>query len=243
MLFNEENMTKLFTLGCSLTFPHGWKDILAHKIGSELVNSAIYAGSNNLQVKRIHNYIVHDQISKDDIIVWQITSKMRSSFSVAMCDFWYETLNNFSKNPDPAWANCQYYIDSPANYFDKTQHVDVLSNHPLVSKASSYYDSAQSMEELLSTIILLNKTYKVLIFVGWPGALDEDYSSYNRFIDALAAHNVPHLPESMLEWVIRTDHDLDEEDPAGLHPTMESSEAYADQVLYPKLQDLGWTDV
>jgi len=237
-------MNKLFTLGCSLTFSYGWKDVLSRKIGFELVNSAMYAGSNDLQIRRIHSYIVNDQISEDDILIWQITSKMRYTFSIDMCPEWQRSLDYIpNKNPDPNWANCQYYIDAPVNVFDGKQHVDVLSNHPLATKASSYFDPTQALEELLSTIILLNNSHKLLVFVGWPGALDEDYESYNPFIDALAAHNVPHLPESMLEWVIRTDHDLDEEDPTGLHPTMESSEAYANQVLYPKLQDLGWVDV
>jgi len=234
-------MSKLFTLGCSLTFPYGWKDTLAHRIGFELVNSSMYASSNNLQVKRIHSYIVNDQISEDDIIIWQITSQMRSSFSVDMSDEWRKALDYMpNKNPDPNWANCQYYIDSPVNYFSGKVNVDVLSNHPLTEKASAYYDFAQSMEELLSTIIMLNKTYKVLIFVGWPGALDDTQMNFDKFTQALKDHNVPHLSESMLEYIIRNDLPLDHEDPTGLHPTMESNIAYDEQVLHPKLQELGW---
>jgi hypothetical protein len=57
----------------------------------------------------------------------------------------------------------------------------------------------------------------------------------------LAHNNIPHMPESLLDWVINNDLELDSEDPTGLHPTMEASEAYAERALYPKLQELGWT--
>ena len=241
MLFIEYNMKKLFTLGCSLTYPFGWKELLAEKINFELINSAMYASSNSLQVKRIHSYIVNNKIKKEDIIIWQITSYHRYSFSVALSNKWKKALNYIpNRNPDPRWDNCQYYINAPVNYFTGKINVDVLSNHPLTEKASAYYDSAQSMEELLSTIILLNNSYKILVFVGWPGALNEKQKNYDIFIKALKNNNVQHMATSMIEWIIRNDLPLDSEDLTGRHPTMETSQAYAEKVLYPKLQNLGW---
>ena len=240
MLFIEENMPKLFTLGCSLTHPYGWKDVLSDKIGHNLVNSAMYASSNNLQVRRIHSYIVNDQIRKDDIIIWQITSQARYSFSVAMSKQWQKALSYTPYRPASKYSNMQYHIDAPVNYFDGASHVDVLSNHPLAEKASSYYDAPQSMEELLSTIILLNKNYKVLVFVGWAGALNDGFDTNDKFIGALINNNVPNLTESMMEWVIENDLSLDKDDPTGLHPSQETSELYGAVVIYQKLVDLGW---
>lgn len=228
-------MTKLFTLGCSLSDSRGWKDAIAEKAGIDIVNSAMYASSNNLQVRRMHSHIINNEIDKDDIIIWQVTSQMRTSFSVAMCNKWVKKLDY-----KPKQDGCQYHIDAPANYFDGIQHVDVLSNHPIMKEAAEFYDFAQSLEELLSTIILLNNSYKVLVFVGWQGALDEVQQNFDKFTQALATNNVPHMPESLMDWVLRNDMRLDEHDPAGLHPTMESSEAYGEQALYPKLQELGW---
>lgn len=238
-------MSKLFTLGCSLTWGTlGWAGVLSDKIGFELVNSGMYAGSNGLQVRRMHNYIVNNQIDTDDIIIWQVTSQMRAGFSLACDKSWRTILDNIpDRNPDPNWANCQYYIDAPANFFDGTQHVDVLSNHPLAEKASTYYDFAQSLEELLSMLILLNNNYKVLVFVGWPGALDDTLMNFTKFIKELKNNNVPHMPESMMEYVINNDLELDENDPSGCHPSWDSSIEYAEKALYPKLQDLGWINV
>ena len=76
-------MRKLFTLGCSLTYPYGWKDLLAEIMGCEVVNSAMYAGSNDMQVRRMHNLIVNQQVSEDDIIIWQVTGQMRHSYCIA----------------------------------------------------------------------------------------------------------------------------------------------------------------
>ena len=158
-----------------------------------------------------------------------------------ICDWWQRALDSIpDRNPDPKWDNCQYYIDAPVNYFSGKVNVDVLSNHPIAEKASSYYDSAQSMEELLSTIILLNNSYKILVFVGWSGALNEDQPNYDIFIEALKNNNVQHMSTSMLEWIIRNDLPLDSEDPTGCHPTMKSNQLYGERVLFPKLQELQW---
>ena len=107
----------------------------------------------------------------------------------------------------------------------------------MIPKASDYYDFAQSLEELLSTIILLNNSYRILVFVGWPGALDECQSNLKKFMQALADNNVPHMPETMMDWVVRCNQKLGEDD---LHPAMETSEAYGANVLLPKIRKLRW---
>ena len=224
-------MNKLFTLGCSLTWNMGWKEILAEKLGYELTDSSMFAGSNSLQLRRIHSYIVNSQISKDDIIVWQITSQMRHSFSIHSIE-WNDRLEDVVQDDESA----KYYIDSPTNYFDKKIHRDILSNHPLITEASEYFDFNQSMEELVSTIILLSSKYKVLIFVGWDGALREECNNFARFTNLLEDNNVPHLKESFLTWTIK--HRLPIAD--DIHPVQPASERYAERVLFPKLQELGW---
>lgn len=235
-------MTKLFTFGCSLTHSYGWKNVLAEKIGYELVNSAMYAGSNDLQVRRLHSHIINGNISKDDIIIWQITSQVRSSFSIRWSNQWTKRLDHNPDRPDdPKYEGMKFFIDAPENYFDGTKHTDILSNHSIIKESAEFYDSHQSLEELFSTIILLNNNYRILVFVGWQGALDQWNANYDKSMQLLAHNNIPHMPESLLDWVINNDLELDSEDPTGLHPTMEASEAYAERALYPKLQELGWT--
>lgn len=225
-------MKKLFTLGCSLTYNMGWKELLCEKYNLELVNSSMFAGSNNLQVRRIHSYIVNNQIDKDDIIIWQITSQIRYSFSAACDPEWNKKIENVVKEDQDA----KYYIDSPTNYFSGNIHRDVLSNHPLIKPASHYFDFNSSMEELVSTIILLNNTYKILIIIGWEGALTEASDNYDKFNNLLKNNNVPHLSESYLDWAIRCKQPLADD----LHPTMSASETYGETVLYPTLRKLGW---
>jgi len=209
----------------------GWKELLARKHGLQLVNSAMFAGSNDLQIRRIHSYIINNQIDKDDIIIWQLTSTQRSSFPV-VDPTWIATLDDVEREDEDA----VYYIDSPKNYFDGSVHKDVLSNHPLITKYSSYYNAYSVLEDLLSTIILLNNTYNILVIIGWEGALSEDPNNYNNVLRLLDGNNVPHLKESYLSWAIRTHQTLSDD----FHPTMEASEIYGDIVLTPKLQELGW---
>lgn len=230
-------MPKLITFGCSLSHPYGWKDLLAEDIGFDVHSSAMIASSNNLQVKRAHSLIVNDVIEDNDIIIWQVTGFERSSFSFAPEQSWKDHLDNFERNPDPLWAECPYYADSPVNYFDGLTHIDVLSNHPAIKKSAWYYDPTQALEELLSMLILLNRSYKVLVFVGWPGALQEHW---NTFMQSLQKHQIPHMSKAMTDWILDSGFELDWEDPTGAHPTMESSEEYAKGALYPKLQELGW---
>ena len=231
MLFYEENMSNLFTLGCSLTWGMGWKELLAERHDLNLVSSAMFAGSNDLQLRRIHSYIVNNQINNDDIIIWQLTSTARSSFRV-IDPTWIASLDNVQREDEDA----VYYIDAPKNYFDGQIHKDVLSNHPMIIKYSSYYNAYAMLEEILSTIILLNKSYKILVFVGWEGALSEDPNNYNNVMRLLDKNKVPHLTESYLSWAIRTHQPLSDD----LHPTMDASEIYGETVLIPKLQELGW---
>ena len=224
-------MSKLFTLGCSLTWGMGWKELLSRKHNLQLVNSAMFAGSNDLQIRRIHSYIVNNQINKDDIIIWQLTSTQRSSFSV-IDPMWIEVLDNVHREDEDA----VYYIDAPKNYFDNAVHKDVLSNHPQIVKYSSYYNATAMLQELLSTIILLNNTYNILITIGWEGALSDDDNTYNNVMRLLEVNKVPHLKESYLSWAIRTHQTLDDD----FHPSMDASEIYGDEILIPKLQELGW---
>lgn len=242
MLFCEWIMSKLFTFGCSLTNPYGWKEVLAELLDYELVDSAMYAASNGMQVRRLHNLIAHGKISEDDIIVWQITGQERCSFSVRMSPNWSKQLNYqegkfIDYDAEPEDRETLFYYDSPPNYFDGSTHVDVLSNHELIEDASTYYDFNQSVEELLSTIILLNNTYRILVFVGWQGALRESNDNYIKFTQALKVNNVPHMPETMIDWAVSNHQKLDED---GYHPAMITSENWAHHKLYPAIRRLGW---
>ena len=216
-----------------MTYNLGWKDLLCEKYGWELVNSAMFAGSNDLSVRRIHSHIVNNQIKQDDIIIWQITGQLRHSFSINCGPGDLARLDDIDTEDDDA----RYYIDAPRNYFSRQIHKDVLSNHPLTRQASHYFDFNASLEELLSTIILLNNTYRILVIVGWDGALREDGDNLYKFMSKLSANDVPHLNESHVSWAIRNKHPLAND----LHPMMDTSELYGDLVLYPELERLGWT--
>ena len=69
---------KLITLGCSLTQVCGIPEYLGKAINLEVIDLSESAGSNMLQIKRLHDSIAQNKVCKDDIAVWQITSDERA---------------------------------------------------------------------------------------------------------------------------------------------------------------------
>ena len=223
-------MNKLITLGCSLTYHGGWNIPLAELLKYELYDTSMYASSNIMQVNIFNNLLITDQIKQNDILIWQLTGQLRSGFSLIRTPNWHERLDDTPDYND----GCEYYINLPANHFDNLPRTHILSNHPLTK--IHMYDWPQELEATMSTIIMSSKLFKVLVFVGWDGALTEIHDNYNKVIDLLENNEVPHIKESCLSWHIRNKLELKNDS----HPLQTNGHLYAEQVLYPKLQELGW---
>ena len=54
-----------------------WQRILSDKLNLELINDAIVGGSNDMSIKKLRNFILHDERAKNSIIIWQWTELSR----------------------------------------------------------------------------------------------------------------------------------------------------------------------
>ena len=54
-----------------------WQRILSDKLNLELINDAVVGGSNDMSIRKLRNFILHDERSLNSIIIWQWTELSR----------------------------------------------------------------------------------------------------------------------------------------------------------------------
>ena len=54
-----------------------WQRLLSDKLNLELINDAVVGGSNDMSIKKLRNFILHDERAKNSIIIWQWTELSR----------------------------------------------------------------------------------------------------------------------------------------------------------------------
>ena len=54
-----------------------WQRILSDKLNLELINDAVVGGSNDMSIRKLRNFILHDKRSLNSIIIWQWTELSR----------------------------------------------------------------------------------------------------------------------------------------------------------------------
>lgn len=217
-------MYKLITLGCSLTHHAGWAQYLNECTKYPLNNFAQSAGSNQLQQRKIQNYILRNGLDSSDIIIWQITSTER----------WYKRLLLDAKTTE----KLKYYQDNPdkhptlvlseENIIDGISRVDELCNSVF---DDSLRDEAQNLEDLLFFIVSIRKfTPNVFVFLGWKEAIPLVHQ--DAFAKLLKKFDIKFIDVPLVDWCKDHNYNFD----LLLHPTTGSSSKYARDVLIPALE-------
>ena len=94
-------INRLITLGCSLTHHAGWASTLQKSLDVPLINLSMSSGSNQLQQWRYQELVLRNEITSNDLIVWQITGAERQFLRIKSKSANVEALNDtvrFSKN-------------------------------------------------------------------------------------------------------------------------------------------------
>lgn len=200
----------------------GIKESLANHLNCENVNLSQCAGSNPLQVQRIQEYIIRNQVDTSDIVVWQLTGIARMHI----------------RSPFLKGTN-SHVVESQPNIFDGRIRYDFLSNSEVVDTPENrkLYDEGVALETLLANIILVSKMYpKTLIVFGFSGMFYEEKDKL-KFTNLLDFHNVNYIDEYYVKWA--RDHKLpfhaDRE-----HPRPKAGEKFVSLVIIPKLKELEW---
>ena len=219
---------KLITLGCSLTAFEGVKEELARLINADLLNLAYPAGSNQLQINRLHEMVIDNQIDREDVVYWQITSIDRKYDRLPMSRF-----AEVSKIQQEQFADgYHHYVCGRENIFDKKSRIDLLNNTPIETKKIDIY---QDLQMLLATIIMLSRMApKTIIVIGWNNLMPVHHLT--MFKNYLTDHHINFIDQSYLEYAVdRRLLMLDD-----MHPSKEAGQEYAKKVVHPKLISLGW---
>jgi hypothetical protein len=226
---------KLISLGCSLTNWHGLKEKAASLANLDLVNLSYGAGSNILQVNRLHEYIINNELNNDDIVLWQITGDGRNGLRLQANAHNVEKVKHIQTTQFEFPRH--HYIDTSVNIFDGQSRIDLLCGSPILDEPDvvELFDANQQTQTLLATIILLHKMHpKTLIFFGWDDILDNNNKEI--FLSFLNKHSITHLEQSYVNWVKENNGKFVD----GSHPTIESGEMFAEHIIIKKFKELNW---
>lgn len=223
-------MGKLIIFGCSLSASGhvtSWPQRVSEITGLECVNLAVPASSNQLQVQRFKEYVLDNQISSNDIIIWQITS-----------------IHRFYKRVTPNLNLIQKFIkwtkltgnlvfeSNRKNYFDGKTRYDYLCHHP--DNIDTVTDEAELLEDLIFVFTVARQfTKNLIVLIGWKEALPDAY--YDKFISVLKERDFNYVEEHILEHSKHNHFPLADDS----HPKEEGYISFADNCVTPKLKELG----
>lgn len=215
-------MRKLITLGCSLTHHAGWAQYINECMNVKLYNLSQSAGSNQLQQRRLQEFIFEQPITNDDIVIWQLTSTMRY--------YKRELVKNQSqishfKNDSTSHPKI---VLTNKNIFDDNNRVDYLCNSV---DDRNEVDEAQILEDILFYLISVRSfTPHFFVFLGWQDAIPVEYRK--KFIELLEHYRINFIDDSLVEWCYQHNLKFDLRE----HPTTGSSSKYARDVLIPAIE-------
>lgn len=228
---------RLIIFGCSLS-AEGHLKTWSSRTGEhftnsghniEILNFAVPASSNVLQIKRFQEFVINNSITNNDIVMWQVTGSERGHKRIS---------NRFEeKYPDELSKLLKHkrsFYAKSINYFDENPRTDLLCHHP--SCVGIDIDEEEVLQELLFCFKVAKQfTDQVLTFVGWDEAIPDNHSKkFTKFlkdnnIDFIAESLVTHTKANNLKFL-----------PDGTHPAEEAYVSYADNMIVPVIKNLGW---
>ena len=224
-------INNIITLGCSLTHQHGWAEYIAQSLKLPLINLSQAAGSNQIQMKKIQEYIFANNITNKDLIIWQITGTERRHKREKMTN---ELALEIDKQSERQKRDTKFYptimADPFTNIFDQTQRVDFLCQN---DDATAMLDEEQFLEDLLFYILAIKKfTPNLIIFFGWNKSLP--YKHFSKFKNILKDNNVSVIEEAITDWCLKNKLNFK----PCLHPSIGASYQYAKENILPAIEKM-----
>ena len=222
---------KLITLGCSLTQVCGIPEYLGKAINLEVIDLSESAGSNMLQIKRLHDSIAQNKVCKDDIAVWQITSDERAYESLPETRLNEVTLLDKSKQIPLKSRNGElfqpyHHVLSSKNIFNSKRRIDLLCNSKLLNKTHSVEDDLQMF---ISTLVLAKNFFrKLFVYFGWDDVMDDKYKTI--FLNCIDYHDINFINQSFLDWAIENKKEMGDDE---AHPSCKTGKEFAETFIQP----------
>ena len=225
---------RLITLGDSGAAGfESWTKKLSVKLNCELINFAKPASQILLQIQLLQDWLIDNEIYNDDIIIWQI-------------GWSYHPVTHISYEELPKVKKADRFIEKRLsiphyllrdNKIDNNKRISLLPISPVLHKFSNRkkeIDKAEVLHQFLFMLVILKKICsRILIIHGQNEFLEEEH--WTRLKDHLVAKDIDFVEEGMYNWCVRNNLETQ-----FFHPTNESYGTYTENVLVPKLKDLGW---
>jgi hypothetical protein len=224
-------INKIITLGCSLTQQHGWAEYVSQSLKLPLINLSQAAGSNQIQMKKIQEYIFANNITDSDLIIWQITGTERRHKREKITK---ELALEIDKQSERQKRDTKFHptimTDSFTNIFDLTKRVDFLCQN---DDATTMIDEEQFLEDLLFHILAIKKfTPNLIIFFGWNKSLPHEH--FSKFKNILKDNNVSVIDEAITDWCLKNKLNFE----PCLHPSIGASYRYAKENILPAIEKM-----
>jgi hypothetical protein len=224
-------INNIITLGCSLTHHHGWAEYVSQSLKLPLTNLSISGSSNQIQMRRIQEYIFANTITDNDLIIWQVTGTVRRHKREKMTT---ELAQEIEKQITRTAQDTKFsptMKESPfANIFDQTPRVDFLCQN---EDAPPMQDEEQLLEDLLFYILAIKKyTPNLIIFFGWNKSLP--YEHFPKFKNILKDNNILVIDEAITDWCLERKLNFE----PCLHPSIGSSYRYAKENILPAIEKM-----
>lgn len=209
---------RLITLGCSLTHHAGWANTLQKRLDVPLINLSMSSGSNQLQQWRYQELVLRNEITSNDLIVWQITGAERRFLRMKSSLANVKTLND--------------NVQLSKNIFDKGDRLDYLS-HTAPEPDPNHRDPEQLLENLLFYIISAKmRSPNTFVLYGWKDCMQKKYRQI--FEKKLYQNNIKLVEQPILEWCRKNKLEFK---PDGNHPENIAYQHYVDNCLLPTLRN------
>ena len=241
----EYPKNRIHAFGCSLTAFHNWRYMAKNndhtkfqyqreshhiKIHSgdirrvhwkkddiHLSDYSIAGWGNDIQHIQYANEVYYNRISKDDIIIWQLSATNRIAT---------DTDVSGSEKGDVLVQNV-----FSGEKFNLSYDITSWDSKTLNNSYATY-----------STLWQLNgvkrNNDKLLVIFGWDFTGPEEKK---EIINFLKEHDIDYIEESILNWT-RERNFVNKDKTDGLHPPQEGHKAFTEDVVIPKLNKLKWLD-
>jgi len=238
---------RIHTFGCSLTHQHNWRYLVKNndpttfyyqkethympicngihshihwkKDDIHLTDYSMSGWGNDIQHIRYANEVYYNNISKDDIILWQISSPDRVAVITEDSSLYINRFHNVFTGEDINLVNTKE-LSNTTTYNTLWQLNGIKRNND-----------------------------KLLVIFGWDSCFERginqdetinEISEKNEIMKFLKEHDIDYIEESILGWSTR--HKFLKPHRADIHPPQEGYKSFTEECLLPKLKKLKWLD-
>jgi hypothetical protein len=214
---------------------HGWPRFLSEDINYELINFAVPGATNLLQIQLSQDWLLDNNLTKDDIVIWQIGWSTYPVVYVGM-EHW-DKVERAERVIKKYLFASQYYLRN--NKVDRKPRISLLRNSPILHKFTNRKKS-NDVPEVLQNLLFMFTIIKImcpklLVVKGRDGMVSEEY--WENMKNFFTEKNIDFINDSLHGWCTNRKLDFF---PDNEHVPEHSNRTLVTELMYPKLKTLGW---